>query len=212
MSILQAGMDLFLQEDEERKEKAKKRQEESRFPSLYFKNGDTYLCRFIGGVNPIPFYKHTYEEGRANFICPSKGACPMCLAGNSPSLRGMFAVLVRNFPEKDAEYKVIGTKEQVARLELSATAVMAFGESHKEMDFTNKDVNIKRTGEGKNTNYLFFPKGVTKLTDKEKKLELPNWEEFLTPASPEDMRKYLNRYRSLEPEEETKRDWDKIDI
>lgn len=202
MTLLPKGLSLFVQAEEERKRKEQLFKDKSKFPKVYLKDKETLVGRYLD-IEPQPAFIHWFDKEH-EFICPDPGGCPLCrLTQSKAVMRGFYPFLVRNFRNEG--------KDQVCRIDFTATWVNLLAKRHAKYDFTNKDVEITRIGTGKATAYTFDPGEEKALTKEEKKLELPDWGLYLAPATELEINKFLAS-RKIQPSTHEVEEYEKIDL
>lgn len=195
-----SGFDLLtrkVQQSKDRFENAKKRFT----PTLWMKDGESRIVRFID-LKPVLVYEHTLrgDNNRFNsFTCRVKvteadgvgeqGVCPFCDNAFKKSLRAVFNVIDRS-EWKDKQNKthrneVVFLKANMElATQLKGLAARGKLESH--------EIEISRTGEGKNTHYQALPVDEpSKMSVEDRQKKRMSISEKLAPISASEMEKML---------------------
>lgn len=195
-----SGFDLLntkVQQQKQRFEDAKKRF----VPTVWMKDGESKVMRFID-MKPILVYEHTIRDDRGKFqtyTCrtpvtadesTSVGVCPLCDNDFKRSLRGVFNVIDRaGYVDRKGKKKGVG---EVVLLKANTDLASQLKGLAERGKLATHDIEITRTGEGKDTRYQALPVDeATRMSvaDKQKKRMVIS--EKLKPMSIEEMKKLL---------------------
>lgn len=162
-------------------------QNSSYLKASWFKieDGESARVRFLDET-PLTFYQHSEFDKKAkrgagmrvNLTCIQKD-CPLCEAGSKPRYVGAYRViLIEKFDRKGRPMK-ISPEEQIFIKGVNTLAILEKKNSKKKI--TSENIDIDRTGDGFDTQYIPEFTGEKKLPANYKKLPSANLRDYFKP-------------------------------
>lgn len=135
---------------------------------------------------PITFREHYLPnvKGRKYLTCLGRD-CPMCDAGNKPSFRGAFLVIDRRtetFETREGEKRTVSN--QIKIMKHGIRVCKALTHIAEARGLTNRDYDIKRTGESTDTTYTFLPGDKEPLSETDQQAIKELLERYKTDGKP----------------------------
>lgn len=153
-------------------------------------DGESARVRFLD-ENPLTFYQHSEYDKKAkrgagmrvNLTCIQKD-CPLCEAGSKPRYVGAYRViLIEKFDRKGRPMK-ISPEEQIFIKGVNTLAILEKKNSKKKI--TSENIDIDRTGDGFDTQYIPEFTGEKAIPKDYKKLPSANLRDYFKPK-PQDL-------------------------
>ena len=156
-----------------KKEVAKNKSNGAWTPDFWLKDGEEADIRVIT-QQPINIYQHNTPVGAqrfANRTCPGEG-CPLCESGNKKRFVAVFTVIDRRKEKWTDKQGKAQSSESRLKTWRCGSRIMAQLENllAKKGDFTGYDINVSRTGKGKDSTYILIPGDRENLSSADKEL------------------------------------------